>query len=231
MIRINEHAFCSSFFNGLKPTPRFHSQWKASLFWNTVNGRSPANQLRLVVYPIIRFFASQVVVWDFWTIKSIILFSKVPKKNLRFLPVMIQLLIFQVPLCHGIRLQDHVPRRNCFEGKVKSEKELADMTSLESKDPQKKSLQNALINIRWMKKKPPTGKLTAPSSLKKLGNLRLMICQTETELDMNSLSRLLWSFIFPEFGRIHQWLTEALNFEWIVSKRWSEGWSPSRWWS
>ena len=35
--------------------------------------RDPANQLRLVVYPIIyctRFYTSQVGVWDFWTINS-----------------------------------------------------------------------------------------------------------------------------------------------------------------
>ena len=38
-----------------------------------VDGRNPANQLRLVVYlPLITgFYTSQVVVWDFWTINSI----------------------------------------------------------------------------------------------------------------------------------------------------------------
>ena len=40
---------------------------------HTVDGRNPAKQLRLVVYPIIceGFLApSQVVVWDFWTTNS-----------------------------------------------------------------------------------------------------------------------------------------------------------------
>ena len=40
----------------------------------TVDGWNPANQLRLVLYPIVYmfFYTSQVVVWDFWTINSII---------------------------------------------------------------------------------------------------------------------------------------------------------------
>ena len=38
----------------------------------TVDGWNPADQLRLVVYPIIYrvLYTSQVVVWDFWTINS-----------------------------------------------------------------------------------------------------------------------------------------------------------------
>ena len=41
--------------------------------FDTLDGKSPANQLRLVVYPIIykAFFTSHVVVWDFWTINTI----------------------------------------------------------------------------------------------------------------------------------------------------------------
>ena len=38
----------------------------------SVDGWNLANQLRLVVYPVIydRIYTSQVVVWDFWTINS-----------------------------------------------------------------------------------------------------------------------------------------------------------------
>ena len=40
---------------------------------DTVDGRNPANQLRLVVYPIIYkvLYIQTMIVWDFWTINSI----------------------------------------------------------------------------------------------------------------------------------------------------------------
>ena len=40
---------------------------------DTVDGRNPANQLRLVVYPSIYkvLYIQTMVVWDFWTINSI----------------------------------------------------------------------------------------------------------------------------------------------------------------
>ena len=140
MIRINEHAFCTFFLMGWSQDLDFTRSERPPFFFEKLLMEEIfANQLRLVVYPsIYQVLCIPGGCLGFLNHQQYHPFFQSSKKNQRFLPVMIQLLIFQVPLCHGIRLQDHVPRRNCFEGKVKSEKELADMTSLASKDPQKK---------------------------------------------------------------------------------------------